>query len=307
MAWPVLSALLPRSGAPSADVPPAVPEPPVALPPGRVIHVRGRGEFFLRDTGETDRPAVLLLHGWMFSSDLNWFTTYGPLQDAGYRVLAIDHRGHGRGLRTTEPFRLQDCADDAAAVLREVDAGPAVVVGYSMGGAIAQLIARDHPDVVSGLVLSATATDWTEPRMKLLWRTMGGVRFALGLAPNFIWRGAVRSMGGKDDAATSWHAVELGRGSAVDLAEAGRELGRFDARPWNGALTVPAAVVMTRDDTSVPPAKQRELADSLDAPLYEAPGTHGAVTMRAETYNRALLRALTSVTERAERPVAVVA
>jgi alpha-beta hydrolase superfamily lysophospholipase len=36
----------------------------------------------------------------MFSADLNWYTTYGALEEAGYRVLAVDHRGHGRGIRT---------------------------------------------------------------------------------------------------------------------------------------------------------------------------------------------------------------
>ena len=82
------------------------PEPPLPLPPGRIVHVPGRGEMFLRDTGG-DGPPVLLLHGWMFPSDLNWFPVYAALQDAGLRVLAVDHRGHGRGLRTTEPFSLE--------------------------------------------------------------------------------------------------------------------------------------------------------------------------------------------------------
>ena len=39
----------------------------------------------------------MLLHGWMVSADLNWCGAYGELAAAGYRVLAIDHRGHGRG------------------------------------------------------------------------------------------------------------------------------------------------------------------------------------------------------------------
>ena len=58
----------------------------------------GRGELFLRDTGG-DGPPVMLLHGWMASADLNWCGAYDALDDAGYRVLALDHRGHGRGLR----------------------------------------------------------------------------------------------------------------------------------------------------------------------------------------------------------------
>lgn len=298
-----VSALLPRRGGPSADAGPAVPEPPVDLPAGRILHVRGRGEFFVRDSGEADRPVVLLLHGWMFSSDLNWFTTYADLHDAGHRVVALDHRGHGRGLRSPEPFRLQDCADDAAAVLRELDAGPALVVGYSLGGAVTQLLARDHPELVAGIVLCATANDWAEPKLRILWSSMAVLRLLLGLAPDGLWRSAMRAMGGNDDSATTWHAAELARGSAVAIAEAGRELGRFDARPWNGALTVPSAVVITRDDTSVPPAKQRALAASLGAPTFEAPGTHGAVTMLPGTFNPVLLEALRSVSAAAERPL----
>lgn len=297
-------ALLPRlrrAPRPSFD---AIPEPPVALPPGRILHVPGRGEFFVRDTGEADGSTVLLLHGWMFSSDLNWFTTYADLQAAGHRVIALDHRGHGRGLRSPEPFRLQDCADDAAAVLRELDATPALVVGYSLGGAVAQLVARDHPDVTSGIVLCATANEWSDPKLRVLWGAMAGLRLLLGLSPEGIWRRVMVLMGEEGGTGTDWQAAELGRGSSVALAEAGRELGRFDSRPWNGALTVPAAVVVTRDDTSVPPAKQHALAASLGAPAFEAPGTHGAVTMLPDTFNPVLLAALDQVATAGERRVA---
>src|SRR6516164_4593088 len=138
------------------------PVPPSQLPPARTLVAPDRGELFLRDTGG-DGPAVMLLHGWIASADLNWRTVYGDLADAGYRVLAIDHRGHGRGLRSLERFRLADCAADAAAAMRQLEVAPALVVGYSMGGAIAQLIARDHLDAVSGLVLSGTAQHWQEP------------------------------------------------------------------------------------------------------------------------------------------------
>jgi 3-oxoadipate enol-lactonase len=274
-----------------------VPEPPVELPFGRLVHVPGRGEFFLRDTGG-EGPAVLLLHGWCVSADLNWFPTYAPLAEAGYRVLAVDHRGHGRGLRTPAPFRLSDCADDAAAVLETLDVSSALVVGYSMGGPIASLLARQHPDVVDGLVLCATAPDWQGKRMRRIWRSMAGFRGLLGVFPNASWRQALRLAGFPDSPVTTWYAAELTRGSAKDIAEAGRELGRYDGRPWLPALQAPAAVIVTEGDTAVPVGKQRELASLLGAPAIGAPGDHGAVVAESGAFAERLLEALATVAPR---------
>lgn len=256
----------------------------------------GRGELFLRDTGG-DGPVVMLLHGWMASADLNWSRAYGALEQAGYRVLAIDHRGHGRGMRPLTPFRLTDCAADAAAALRELGVAPATVVGYSMGGAIAQLVARDHADVVGGLVLSGTAMEWKDPRTRNLWRTMTGLGLVLSVAPRAAWRWGFKRVGIRDSPASSWLASELTRHSAVDIAEAGRELGRFDSRPWIGTLEMPSAVLITAKDTAVSPRKQRALADGLGARVIEVPIEHLGVTAEARKYNPALLEAIAAVRE----------
>jgi pimeloyl-ACP methyl ester carboxylesterase len=281
------------------------PVPPTELPPARTLVVPGRGELFLRDSGPTrpgDGPAVMLLHGWIASADLNWRTVYGDLAGAGYRVLAIDHRGHGRGLRALEPFRLVDCAADAAAALRELDAAPALVVGYSMGGAIAQLVARDHPDVVSGLVLSGTAQHWQEPQTRRYWRAMGAFGIALSINPLRTWGWGLRRVGLVESQETAWLHSELTRHSARDIAEAGRELGRFDSRPWLGPLAVPTAVVVTTRDEAVPPGKQHQLAAALHAQVFEAPIRHLEVASRPDRYNPALLDALAAVSTRETAP-----
>jgi pimeloyl-ACP methyl ester carboxylesterase len=278
-----------------------IPEPPVELPPARTVHVPGRGEFFLRDTGQPEGdassrlPALMLLHGWIATADINWFGTYRDLSDAGHRVLAIDHRGHGRGLRALVPFRLADCAADAAGVLRTLGTGPAIVIGYSMGGAIAQLVARDHPDVLAGLIVSGTAQHWQEQELRRYWRSMGLFGAGLALFPARLWTHGFKRVGFGDGALAAWLQSELLRHSAKDIAEAGRELGRWDSRPWLRPLEVPAAVVLTSRDDAVPPGKQRELAGALDAPIFEAPINHLQITTAPERYNPVLLEAVQSV------------
>jgi pimeloyl-ACP methyl ester carboxylesterase len=279
---------------PISDFPP---EPPIDFPPARTVRVPGRGEFFIRDSGlsGSDGPVVMLLHGWVASGDLNWAGAYNDLIAAGYRVLAIDHRGHGRGLRPLVPFRLADCAADAAGVVRALGIERAVFVGYSMGGAITQIVARDHADVVAGIVLSGTAQHWQEREVRRTWKAMGAFHLALSLSPTRAWSMGLRRIGLPDGPQVAWLRSELLRHSARDLAEAGRELGRFDSRPWLSGLGVRAAVVLTSRDDAVPPAKQQQLADALGATVFDAPINHLQVTTAGEKYNRPLLQAIESV------------
>jgi 3-oxoadipate enol-lactonase len=277
------------------------------MPPARTVSIPGRGEFFVRDTalGSADgiapagKPPVLLLHGWVVSSDLNWHGAYDALARAGHRVIAIDHRGHGRGLRAPAPFRLEDCAADAAAVLRALGAAPAVAVGYSLGGTIAQLLARDHRDAISGIVLSGTCQHFREPETVKVWRWMGVLGVAIGLMPRTFYRAGFRRNGlVLDGELGAWTIGELMRHEARDVAEAGRELGRFDSRPWLASVDVPAAMVLTAGDTAVSPAKQRELADACRvAPerRFEVALDHLELTSRTEIYNPALLAAIGSL------------
>jgi pimeloyl-ACP methyl ester carboxylesterase len=164
-----------------------------------------------------------------------------------------------------------------------------------MGGAIAQLLARDHPEAISGLVLSATAQHWQDPGLRRFWRVMGPLSLVLAVAPRATWRVGLRYVGLRESPQTAWVLAELIRHSAVDIAEAGRELSRFDSRQWLSDLDVPAAVVVTARDQTVPPRKQRELAAALRAAVFEAPIDHIQVTSRPGQYNPALLEAIASV------------
>ena len=276
---------------------PLAPVPSLPLPPGRTVVVPERGELFLRDSGGRG-PVVLLIHGWMFASDLNWGRQYAPLAAAGYRVLAMDLRGHGRGLRSGERFRLADCADDAAGLLQVLGIERALVAGYSMGGPVTQLLAQRHSGRVAGFVLCATALDWSDPGQRLVWHSMGALRLVLGAFPLGVWRSVVR-LSGADEQHASWVAAELSRSSARDVAEAGRELGRFDSSTWVGRLPQPGAVVLTARDRLVPPRKQAALAKALGVEPHAVQADHDACSTHPAEFVAVLLQALRAVQLRA--------
>jgi pimeloyl-ACP methyl ester carboxylesterase len=278
------------------------PEPPVPppLPPGRTVAVPGRGEVFLRDAPGPDGPPILLLHGWTSSADLTWWRVYDRLAAVG-RVLAVDHRGHGRGLRSDEPFTLEAAADDAAGLLRELGCGPAVVCGYSMGGPIAMLLWHRHPDLVAGLVFEATALEWrASGRERVLWRGMGIVERVLRSARSkSVVDRLLREVLDKEPTLVEvrgWLEGELRRGDPTAIAEAGRALGRYDARPFAGHVGVPTAVVVTTDDHLVRPRKQRALAAAIPgARTFELAADHDACLASVEDFARVTVDAVTSV------------
>lgn len=254
---------------------PAAVAPP--LPPGRVVTLPGRGDVFVRELdGPADRAPVLLLHGWIASAELNWYGVFRAFEGER-RVIAIDHRGHGRGMHPVDPFRLVDCADDAAALLEVLGVESAVVSGFSMGGPISLLLAARHPGRVMGLVPAATALVFNETLAeRWRWRFVGllelGVR--LGAGDRLVTRLAA-DWGRVDDRFapySSWLAGEFSRTLPRTMREAGKELSRFDARPWAESLGVPAAMVVTESDSLVPVRRQRALAAALGAPVLPLPG-----------------------------------
>jgi pimeloyl-ACP methyl ester carboxylesterase len=134
------------------------------LPPGRPVELPVRGTTFVREVdGPRGAPTLVLLHGLGATAGLNWFQCFRPL-GRRFRVVAMDVRGHGRGIVVVgRRFRLADCADDAAALASALGIERFVAVGYSMGGPIAKLLWRRHPARVSGLVLCATAPRFGSP------------------------------------------------------------------------------------------------------------------------------------------------
>ena len=274
------------------------------LPPGGPVELTGRGTTFARDTGAPfpGAPTILLLHGWAVTADLNWFPAYPALAEQ-YRVLSMDHRGHGRGIRpATEMVTLADCADDAVALLDALGIERAVVVGYSMGGAIAQLTWHRHPDRVSGLVLCSTARHFQGGPISDLWyRSYTPLAHLARAVPEraeaIVRRRVDRRVRGDDGA--GWMRSELERASPAGLLSSMRSLGRFRSNRWIGTVDVPVSVIVTTKDRTVPTRNQRRLARSLPhASVHEVVGPHDAIITRRDQYLPELVAAIGEVAGR---------
>jgi pimeloyl-ACP methyl ester carboxylesterase len=270
-----------------------------------MVVLPGRGEVFVRDTGgdTTAAPPVLLLHGWTVSADLNFFNLYDDLA-ARHRVIALDHRGHGRGMRPRTPFSLEECADDAAALVAELGVGPVILVGFSMGGAISMLFHHRHPDLVAGMVFCGTALEWKEsPRERLIWRGMSLLEVALrsGTGDGIVARVLREVIDGSPEleALEPWVRGEFHRGNPPDLAGAGRALSTYDGRSLAPEVDVPCAVVVTTTDEMVRPEKQYELADALAADVFTLEGDHFAPFTKGPGFAKAIRAAVDRVTVQA--------
>jgi 3-oxoadipate enol-lactonase len=267
------------------------------LPNGQPLLLPGRGRTWIYDSGPrpSTHPPVLLLHGWMSTAALNFYRCFAALAARG-RVVALDHRGHGRGLRSRRPFRLEDCADDAAAVVARLGLGPCTVVGYSMGGPVAALVWHRHPEVVDGLVLAATAASFPSARFD---GAVGGLSVgaaaSLSLLPSSLRRYSMGYAAGRWSAASgaeAWVAAEWRRHDPVALVQAGVALARYDATAWIGTVDAPTSVMVTERDVTVAPARQKFLADAIPgARTFRVDGDHRAVADDPDGFVPALLAA----------------
>lgn len=118
---------------------------------------------------------ILLIHGFASTIQVNWVNTLWvrSFVDAGYRVIAIENRGHGASDKAYAPpdYAVAKMATDARALLDYLSIPRAILMGYSMGARIATRLAVDFPARVPALVLGGLGIHLVE-----------GVGIPLGIA-----------------------------------------------------------------------------------------------------------------------------
>ncbi|MBN9734963.1 alpha/beta hydrolase [Pseudonocardia sp. P1] len=231
--------------------------------------------------GRTEQgPAVLLLPGGAAACE-GFFPGMpeGLADDPGCRVIVHDRPGTGT---STEDGTLAGAAAHLAALVGELGRGPVVVVGQSLGGAVATLLARDHPEVVAGLVLLDPTPINDPAACARLERVMGVVATVTAVPPvRGLLAGLLRATMARErrrlrlrpDCAAAHERIA---GSDIRvLARAVRGLAALSAGLREADLPRVPSVVVTADraETDAVHRAHARLADAFGGTLVSWPGS----------------------------------
>jgi len=269
------------------------------LPNGRTVGIDGPGEVFVREVdGPPGAPVVVLLHGLGATSGLQFFATMNQLSET-FRVIAPDMRTPVDGSGKRRAFSLEHAADDVAAVLDASGVQRALVVGYSIGGFVAQVLVQQRPDLVAGIVYVATVGQtpawlWPKPLDAISAvvrgiprppaRTAGPQQVPDNTTPGFV----------------RWLMDEIGKLDVPMMLDALDAMLHFRPLDPNPADDLPVAFIVTTRDRLVPPSWQRAFATrSPIAPVYEVSAGHAASGLAPDRFGPIALQACCEIARRA--------
>lgn len=311
----------------SHRTPDTVPRAALEMPPGITEHKLVAADGWtirVVERGPRDGTPVVLLHGITLSATI-WSLQLTALADAGFRVLAVDLRGHGGSL-PPGAVDLDDAADkaprsrltlsrlagDVEQVLDDLDLRRAILVGHSMGGMVALLMmARDRATRtgrgrVAGLLLVSTTANATSRR------GIPGISEVIALTRPVIARGAglaARLPGPTlpaNDLAFLLARVTFGNSSSANQvhftgemasavparvsAELLLQILRFDEEPRLHRIHLPVTVVVGDHDLMTPVAQSELMAAEIPrAELVVLAGCgHMVMLERPEEFNAAI-------------------
>jgi aminoacrylate hydrolase len=223
----------------------------------------GAVEIFYEEAGQG--PPLMMVPG-LGGIGAIWKPQIDAFQ-GHFRCIPHDHRGCGQSTRWRGEYSVDQMADDTLRLMDVLKIERAHFIGHSTGGAIGQVIALDHPERLSSLVLSAT---WCGPDAffrrcfairretltKLGWESYGRTSNAFLYAPWYL--------AAHDDELKAQEAATVANPPDLEIAVARIDaIVRFDRRAWVGKIGVPTLVIVAKDDMVTPLHLSQELAAKI--------------------------------------------
>ena len=240
-------------------------------------------------------PTALLLHPVGLDSTC-WVSQVEALI-LSFRVLRVDLRGHGRSDVPPPPYTLSGLAADVHSLLQQLQRVPAHVIGLSLGGMVAQVLALEHPKDVRSLVLADTnSTLPPEARRAMIERGESAKRGGMAsVIESTLTRWFTPAFMGSDVVARC--RERLLADDVQGWAAAWHAISELDTEPRLGEIRVPTLVMTGEVDVSAPVARARAMAERIPgAVLHVVAGApHMAPLERPDLFNPPVLDFLRKV------------
>jgi 3-oxoadipate enol-lactonase len=245
---------------------------------------------------------VVLIHGLSMDSS-TWFNQVSVLSQ-NYQVVVFDNRGVGQTDAPNEDYSTEMMADDAVALLKFLNVDNAHILGFSMGGMIAQIIALKYPELVRSLLLNTTAAQFPAKAKHLVqtWLRMlnENVSLETRIREGFLW---VYTNEFFEDDETVMASVNLAINHPHPLSTHGfagqvAALMKHDTRSQISQISVPTLVLIGGDDIFIPIEFSEELAAKIlkaELVILER-GGHNCWMEFPELFNQAVMQFLGRVT-----------
>ena len=260
------------------------------------VHAADGTRIHYEVTGRPRATPILMIQG--LGASKNAWNLQRIAMATRFRSISLDNRGAGRSDKPTQPFTLEQMADDAIAVLDATGVETAHVVGASMGGVISQIIAVKYPHRVRSLTLVCTACRNHPWRQELLqsWahtaeekgmievgkeaaQWVMSPRSFRRLVPAFTWMGPLAALRPRHSFVSQIQAILDTREDLVD------EL---------SSITAPTMVIVGNQDILTPRGDSEEIAERIpNAELVVISGAaHGLMMEHSTTFNKILIEFL---------------
>lgn len=213
--------------------------------------------------GKRPRHTIVLSHA--LGCDLTMWDALAKQLAADCRVIAYDHRGHGSSDAPAGEYGMAELADDAARLLRELDTGPVVWIGLSMGGMVGQELALRHPGLVGALVLANTTSGYPDAA-RAVWRQRIDTVQAQGIeaiADAVMARYFHDGFRAEHAATVARFRRRLVTTDAIGYAGCCAAVGSVDTTARLGEIKVPALVIAGELDQGTPVSMAQTLVDGI--------------------------------------------